>query len=110
MDLKQKYTEGIKTLRFDLEFMDYLSDFYEDEQDDIIKQLIFNDDILPKENTLHQYLGGRLSNNEVYFIIEFINEHHYESPIYLHIEEVTLDEYLDLMIKKQTLQRDGDNT
>tara|TARA_R100000541_G_scaffold59063_2_gene71669 strand:- start:846 stop:1178 length:333 start_codon:yes stop_codon:yes gene_type:complete len=108
MDSEQKSTEGKKTLRFDAAFMDYLSDFYEDEQDDIIKQLIFNDEILPKQDDYTQHLGGRLNNNKVYFILEFINETHYKSPIYLDIEEITLDEYLDLMIKKETLQRDED--
>ena len=78
------------------------------ENQDIIKQLIFNDEILPKQDDYTQHLGGRLNNNKVYFILEFINETHYESPIYLDIEEITLDEYLDLMIKKETLQRDED--
>mgnify|MGYP003146688199 CR=1 FL=1 len=102
MDSEQKSTEE-KILRFDVVFMDYLSEYTEDEQEDILAQLILNDDILPKEEIYPQHVGGRLKSGEMYFIIEYINQHE-ENPIYLDIEEITLDEYLDLMIKKETLQ------
>jgi hypothetical protein len=103
MDSEQKSTEEKTTLRFDVVFMDYLSEYTEDKQEDILAQLILNDEILPKEDIYPQHVGGRLKNGEEYFIIEYINEHK-DNPIYLDIEGITLDEYLDLMIEKQTLQ------
>lgn len=106
MDSEQKSTEEKKTLRFDVVFMEYLSNYTDDEQEDILSQLLLNDNLLPKEDVYPQHVGGRLKNGEAYFIIEYINQHE-ENPIYLDIEEITLDEYLDLMIKKETLQTDG---
>ena len=103
MDSEQKSTEEKKTLRFDVVFMDYLSNYTEDEQEDILSQLLLNDNLLPKEDVYPQHVGGRLKNGEVYFIIEYINQHE-ENPIYLDIEKITLNDYLDLMIKKETLQ------
>lgn len=105
MDSEQKSTEEKKTLRFDVVFMDYLSNYTEDEQEDILSQLLLNDNLLPKEDVYPQHVGGRLKSGEVYFIIEYINQHE-ENPIYLDIEKITLNEYLDLMIKKETLQTD----
>jgi hypothetical protein len=45
MDSEQKSTEEKTTLRFDVVFMDYLSEYTEDKQEDILAQLILNDEI-----------------------------------------------------------------
>jgi hypothetical protein len=106
MDSEQKSTEAKKTIRFDVEFMEYLSYFNDDEQEEILTQVVDNDDILPELNGLSQYIGGRLENNEVYFELEYIKQVG-EQAIYLDVVEIELDEYLDLIIEKKHYKKNG---
>jgi|TARA_R110000765_G_scaffold133349_2_gene232090 hypothetical protein len=103
MDLEQKYTEGNKTLKFDIHFIEELDIYPEDIQEDVIVQLINHEPYLMSEDGYTQEVGGVVKGAVPFFFeIEYLKQEG-ERAVYLNINPINLDDYLDLIIKKQTL-------
>lgn len=112
MESKQKYTEAELTLdrsKDDLRFDDYFIDDllllpYEVSMD-IMNQLARNHMRLPMKMGWPQLCAGVVKGKNPYFFeIEFLKESLFSGVVFLYIDEITCDEYLDYINKKQQLK------
>jgi len=110
MDLKRKYTEASRTLKFDIYFIEELSIYPEMIQGGVLTQLIEYEEYLTCVSGLNQTVGGVVKGEPPFFFeIEYLKQEG-EKAIYLDIIPLELDDYLDLITKKQTLTSNGNAT
>ena len=104
MDLKQKYTEAVETLKFDVYFIEELSIYDEEIQESVLTQLINGEEELRELNGLTQWVGGVVKREEPFFFeIEYLKQEG-EKAIYLDIVQIELDDYLDLITQNKSFK------
>jgi len=104
MALKQRYIGDDVRYEIDEWFIEKLRDFPFKVGIEIAHQLEDNYDELPEVMGWTQKIGGMcLKREPVYFELEFLNQPT-ETPVFLDINEIDVDEYLDYMIDKNTLK------
>jgi hypothetical protein len=106
MDSKQRYLGDSeqKDYEFDYWFMEQLNSMSEFISSNIMTQIYDNYLELNIQNSWSQIVGGVVKGKYPYFFeIEFFNEED-GVPIFLEIQEIDLDTYLDYITKKQTFK------
>lgn len=104
MDLKLKSSEDKTYYEVDEWFIEKLRGFPKPVGVDIARQLDLNYDDLKEQVGWTQMIGGvSLKKEPIYFEIEFLKQP-YEHPIFVNINEIEVDDYLDYMIEKNTLK------
>ena len=103
MDSKQKYTEEIRPYDFDVDFLESLRSFDKQTSVRLVMVLEDNADSLPKEDGWIQEAGGVLKGPyPFFFVIRFLNEYG-NTPLFLEMEEIYCDEYLDFILEEKIL-------
>ncbi len=104
MDLKLKFSEDEVYYELDEWFLDKLRGFPMPVGVDIARQLDLNFSDLKEQVGWTQKIGGvSLKKEPVYFEIEFLKQPN-EHPIFVDVNEIDVDDYLDYMIEKNTLK------
>lgn len=104
MDSKLKSSEDRTYYELDEWFIEKLRDFPMPVGVDIARQLDLNFDDLNEQVGWTQKIGGvSLKKEPVYFEIEFLKQPD-EHPIFVDVNEIEVDDYLDYMIEKNTLK------
>jgi|TARA_R110000787_G_scaffold200245_1_gene311268 hypothetical protein len=103
MESRQRYTEEIRPYDFDVDFLESLRAFDKQTSVRIVMVLEDNADLLPQENGWIQEAGGVLKGTHpFFFVIRFLYEHG-STPLFLEIEEIYADEYLDFILEEKIL-------
>ncbi len=104
MDLKRRSSEDEVDYELDEWFLDKLRDLPMPIGVDIARQLDQNFLDLKEQVGWTQKIGGvSLKKEPVYFEIEFLKQPN-EHPIFVDVNEIDVDDYLDYMIEKNTLK------
>lgn len=104
MDSEQKYTEDSITYEIDEWFVSQLKSYSMESASDIIKQIVDILPDLPKKNGWSQTVAGVTdSEDPEFFAIEFLKQDT-EAPILVDINSISLDDYLDYILKKQSIK------
>ena len=103
MDSKQRYTEEIRPYDFDVDFLESLRAFDKQISVRVVMALEDNAYSLPKEDGWIQEAGGVLKGEyPFFFVIRFLNEYG-STPLFLEIEEIYPDDYLDFILEEKIL-------
>ena len=103
MDLEQRYTEEIKPYDFDVDFLESLRAFDKQTSIKIVMVLEDNADFLPQKDGWIQEAGCVLKGEHpFFFVIRFLYEHD-STPLFLEIEEIYCDDYLDFILEEKIL-------
>lgn len=96
MDSEQKYTEDNKlVIRGDSEFFDELQLYSDDEIKSILYLLVSNyEDFPDSDKELNSVCGVIKGEVDFYFEVFYAKEPN-ETPIYVEITNISLDDYLD---------------
>ena len=104
MDAQQRYIE-VDNSRFDVdsELVEKLKDIPFNYALQIITQLDFNARLLPEKNGWSQKVGGVIKNEEpMFFEVEYLKQYN-DIPIYISLQEIDVDDYLDYINLNQIL-------
>ncbi len=104
MESKQKYIQDNYYYEVDDWFVDRLKSFPRNLGIEIASMIDFNFDILPDKIGWTQKVGGVCTKfkSPTYFEVEYLKEP-MEPPIFLDIEAIDVDEYLDYILEKNIL-------
>ena len=103
MESRQRYTEAIKPYDFDVDFLESLRAFDKQTSVRIVMALEDNAYLLPKEDGWIQEAGGVLKGEyPFFFVIRFLHEYG-STPLFLEIEEIYPDDYLDFILEEKIL-------
>ena len=103
MESRQKYTEEIRPYDFDVDFLESLRAFDKQISVRIVMALEDNAYLLPKEDGWIQEAGGVLKGEyPFFFVIRFLHEYG-STPLFLEIEEIYPDDYLDFILEEKIL-------
>ena len=103
MDSRQRYTEEIRPYDFDVDFLESLRAFDKQTSVRVVMILEDNADSLPKEDGWIQEAGCVLKGPyPFFFMIRFLHEYG-STPLFLEIEEIYCDEYLDFILEDKIL-------
>ena len=106
MDLKQRYTQEIpqKNYEFDQTFLEQLQDLPRPDGFIIAMLLDNNAKHLPILNGWTQKVGGVLHNKgQMFYEVEFLKQQD-EYPVFLGMNPIEADDYLDYINNKQILK------
>lgn len=104
MDSEQKYTEDSITYEIDEWFMSQLKSYSIESASEIIKQIVDILPDLPKKNGWSQTVAGVTdSEDPEFFAIEFLKQDT-EVPMLVDVKSIALDDYLDYILKKQSIK------
>lgn len=109
MDSKQKSTEEIETLKFDVEFLEQISEQDEDVQEVLLKTLLEEEEELPEKNGMTQKVCGVIHINQpIYYEVEYLKQED-EKALYLEFKIIHVDLFLDAVIEKTTFKLNKTN-
>ena len=110
MALQLRFLEGEVEYEVDDWFINQLRDMPAEIGIDIAKQIDWNADFLPTQSGWSQIFAGVVTktNPPVYFTVEFVKQPE-ENTIYLDLEFIDSDEYLDYYNLNKTLQSNGNS-
>ena len=110
MALQLRFLEGEVEYEVDDWFINQLRDMPVEIGIDIAKQIDWNADFLPTQSGWPQIFAGVVTktNPPVYFTVEFVRQPE-ENTIYLDLEFIDSDEYLDYYNLNKTLQSNGNS-
>ncbi len=104
MDSEQKYTEDSITYEIDEWFISQLKNYSIESASDIIKQIVDVLPNLPNRNGWNQTVAGVTDSiDPEFFAIEFLKQDT-EVPILVDVNSISLDDYLDYILKKQSIK------
>ncbi len=104
MDSEQKYTEDSITYEIDEWFISQLKSYSIESASEIIKQIVDVLPNLPNKNGWSQTVAGVTdSEDPEFFAIEFLKQDT-EVPILVDVNSISLDDYLDYILKKQSIK------
>jgi len=102
MESKQKYIEA-RPCDYDAEFLDKLRSFDKQTIVSIVNVLEDNAEYLPKKDCWIQEAGCVINLSEpFFFVVTFLHQLH-ETPLYLELEEIQCDDYLDFILQDKIL-------
>lgn len=103
MDLEQKYIKVRRDYDFDEWFVVELASCPNYVVNDIITHIEYYTDKLPELDGWSQAICGVVKSSKPFFYkLEFLKQQE-EIPLYLGVEEITCDEYLDCINQNQTI-------
>ncbi|HIB77449.1 MAG TPA: hypothetical protein EYO58_07505 [Flavobacteriales bacterium] len=103
MESEQRYTEVERPFDYDETFLVSLRKLHKQLLIHIVRALEDNAPYLPKKDGWVQDVAGVIKGHDPYFFkIEYLHQE-YETPLFLEIEEISTDEYLDYMIEDTIL-------
>ena len=103
MESRQRYTEEIRPYDFDVDFLESLRAFDKQISVRVVMALEDNAYLLPKEDGWIQEAGGVLKGEyPFFFVIRFLHEYG-STPLFLEIEEIYPDDYLDFILEEKIL-------
>tara|TARA_R110002012_G_scaffold42523_2_gene115729 strand:+ start:18493 stop:18858 length:366 start_codon:yes stop_codon:yes gene_type:complete len=110
MELKQKYTEG-SSFEVDEWFIERLQAYPTKAGLDVARQLEINFDDLEELAGWTQRVGGVCTtlDEPIYFEIEYLKQPD-ESPLFLDISLIEVDDYLDYILENKTLKFNNNET
>ena len=102
MESKQKYIEA-RPCEYDAEFLDKLRSFDKQAVVSIVNVLEDNAEYLPQEDGWIQEAGCVIKlDKPLFFVVRFLHQY-YETPLYLEIEKIECDDYLDFILQDKIL-------
>ena len=103
MDSGQRYTEETRPCEYDAGFFERLRTFNKQAVINIVNILENNAEYLPREDGWIQEAGGVLrGKSPLFFVVRFLHQTE-ETPLFLELEEITCDEYLDFILEEKSL-------
>ena len=109
MDSEQKSTKEIETLKFDVEFLEQISEQDEDIQEVLLETLLEEEEDLPEKNGRTQKVCGVIHIDEpVYYEVEYLKQED-EKALYLEFKIIDVDLFLDSVIQKTTFKLNKKN-
>lgn len=105
MEYRLRFIEGEYEYEVDENFIEILREMPEELAMDIASQIEYNSDLLPATGFSTSIFAGVTKNLDtpIFFCVEYAKEEG-GNTIYIDIEQVDSDTYLDLYLIKQTLQ------
>lgn len=97
-------TETIQDFNIDMEFFLNIQELSDSSIKDLYEQLSNIYPLLPKDDIYTRGISGVLREDEVFFELEFINVNG-EPPVFLDIKYTDIDNYLDAVNQKQTIEQ-----
>ena len=102
--LRQKYIEDReRPCEYDAEFLDKLRGFKKQTIVSIVTILEDNAEYLPQEDGWVQEAGCVIKLDKPFFFVVRYLHQFYETPLYLEIEEIECDDYLDFILQEKIL-------
>ena len=103
MESRQRYTEEDRPCEYDADFFERLRTFKKQVVINIINILEDNAEYLPREDGWVQEAGCVLrGESPFFFVVRFLHQTE-ETPLFLEIEEITCDDYLDFILEEKIL-------
>jgi hypothetical protein len=103
MESRQRYTEAIRPYDFDVDFLESLRSFDKQTSVRVVMVLEDNADSLPIEDGWIQEAGCVLKGKyPFFFVVRFLHEND-STPLFLEIEEIYTDDYLDFILEEKIL-------
>jgi hypothetical protein len=104
MGLKLRFTEGNTLYEVDDFFIDELRSLPTKVAMEIAKQIDWNADYLPNTKSWSNTYAGVVKNSTppVFFLVEYLKEAE-QNTVYLELELIDSDTYLDYYLENQTL-------
>jgi|TARA_R110002012_G_scaffold130761_2_gene283336 hypothetical protein len=105
MELRPRYTEETNVCDYDADFLETLRDFTKPIILRIIEVLEKNAELgyLPREDGWIQEMGCVLKGKDpFFFVIRFLHQTE-DTPLFLEIEEIYCDDYLDFILAEKVL-------
>ena len=103
MELRPRYTEETKPYDYDIDFIESLKDFTKPLVVRIVSVLEKNAEFLPREDGWIQEMGCVLKGNDpFFFVLRFLHQTE-DTPLFLEIEEIYCDDYLDFILEEKIL-------
>jgi len=103
MASRQKYTEETRPCEYDASFFELLREFHKQAVITIINTLEYNADSLPIEEGWVQEVGCVIKGVAPLFLVVRYLHQEEEKPLFLEIEEIECDEYLDFILEDKIL-------
>lgn len=105
MALRLRYTEGEMEYEVDDYFISQLRDLPSSVGLEIAKQIDWNAEYLPEEHGWSQTFAGVVTKHDpaVFFTVEFLKQPN-ENAVYLDLDFIDSDTYLDYYNENKTLQ------
>ena len=95
-------TDTINDFSIDVEFFYNIQELSDESIKELYEQLNECYNILPKDDNFTLGLYGVIRCEDIFFELEFLNKDN-EKPVFLNINYIELDTYLDAVIEKQTI-------
>ena len=103
MESQQRYTEVERPFDYDETFLVSLRQLPKQLLINIVRTLEDNAAYLPKKDGWVQEVAGVIKGDDPYFFkVEYLHQEH-ETPLFLELEEVATDEYLDYILEDKIL-------
>jgi|TARA_R110000824_G_scaffold303794_1_gene491638 hypothetical protein len=103
MESRQRYTEEIRPYDFDVDFLESLRAFDKQTSVRIVTVLEDNAEFLPREDGWIQEAGCVLKGSDpFFFIVRFLHQTE-DTPLFVEIEEIYCDDYLDLLLEEKII-------
>jgi len=103
MESRLRYTEDERPFDYDETFLISLRRLHKQLLINIIRTLEDNASYLPKKDGWVQDAAGVIKGDDPYFFkVEYLHQEH-ETPLFLELEEICTDEYLDYMLEDKIL-------
>ena len=97
-------TDTINDFSIDVEFYYNIQELSDESIKELYEQLNECYNILPKDDKFTLGLYGVIRCEDIFFELEFLNKDN-EKPVFLNINYIELDAYLDAVIEKQTIEQ-----
>ena len=85
-------------------FIESLNVFSSEDRRDILSDILYSLEYLPKDNGWNQITGGVVRNDTpVFYAFEYVNEDD-ENPLLIDVVRINSDDYLDLILENNTIE------
>lgn len=101
-----KFIRAYESQDFEIDdwFVKSIGDINPSQQEGVLKDILSSIDYLPQRSGWSQVIGGVIrGKHPLFYLIEYLKEEN-EPVLFLDVQEITSDEYLDLILENNTIE------
>lgn len=102
----QKFIRAYDSQHFEIDdwFVQSIGNIADYQREGVLKDILSSIEYLPEKDGWSQMVGGVIrGKNPLFYLVEYLKEKS-DPVLFLDVEEITSDEYLDLILENNTIE------